>query len=402
MIRIGNVLILCAVAGLLTACAAVSKRMPSELHNMHDVLVKDNPNTCQLYHYNFERQAPRLFQEDQVDSLLDVIDYIKTECGPTATLETSRLLLLCETGRFSDTLVGPVTVAQMLRFRTEKEYSMWWLRHNVLLDYPEPQDNSHERFVEFQSKLAERVVATEQVGPSEESIGLFYSGRFDSSFSRIQADDMRGTKLRESYDELVSRTKMQFPERGHVSIQLGNWNPQGNNRLLGTHPELAVQLGAEWSRWRLDGTINYRFLSSREKFEVDSLGELVTTDKFNSWLFGGEVGYKVIDNARLSTDLFVGLGYEVIYSVTEARDPEEYKTHGSLGLSAGVRQRVFLDRESGWYVGGAARYSRVDYGNPRGTDLSGNTLTVSLITGWSYHATLKQFLKKLNYKGNWR
>ena len=402
MKQIVIVLVMCAISGLLSACAGLKSRMPMVLADMHELLVQDDPNTCRMYHYNFERQAPRLYQEGKIDSILNVIDYIKNECGPAANLEVSHLLLMCEGGRFADSLVGQVTVPQMLWYRTEEEFSAWWLRRSVLFGYGQPIDNTHEQFKEFQTQLAERVAAPENVEPSEESIGLFYSGSFDSAFSRIQADDMQGTGLRRSYDDLVARTRLQFPERGHFAFLLGNWNPQGNNRLFGPHVELGLQGGPEWHRWRLDFTINYRFSHSREMFIVDSLGQPVRTDKFNSWLFGGEIGYKVFDNATLSTDFFVGVGYDVVFSITEAGDPEEYKSHGSLALSAGIRQRVFLNHQSGWYLGGAVRYSKVDYGNSGGTDLSGNTLTVSLISGWSLHATLKQFLRKLNYKGNWR
>ncbi|MDX9859049.1 MAG: hypothetical protein RBT76_14780 [candidate division Zixibacteria bacterium] len=400
--RPGLTILALAAALFLVSCATVSKRMPEELSQWHDVLTQHDPNTCRKYHYNFEREAPRLYKEDQADSLLGAIDYIKTECGPAANLEVTRLLLISNQGMFDDSLVGSATIPQMLWHRTEREYRSWWSRWSLLYGSSGPIDNTHENFESFQLDLARHVAADSMLDREGRVLGRYYSGEFDEAFNSIQADSMRGTALRRNYDEYVERTKLQFPVRGNIALQAGNWNPQGANRLLGAHPELAVLIGGETKRWRLDGVIAYRFQRAKNKYDVDSLGHIVSTDDFDSWLFGGEAGFKILDLRRLSTDIFVGLGYDVIFSIEEEGDSEEWVSHGSLATSFGVRQRFFLNERAGWYVGAAVRYSMVDYGNTGGSDLGGNTLTVSLVTGWSYHETLKQFLKNLNYQGNWR
>jgi hypothetical protein len=290
----------------------------------------------------------------------------------------------------------------MLLYRSEQEYLMRWTRYDFLYGISQPVDNTHDNFTKFQADLAERLTSDSTLTPGGRTLGLFYSGSFDSAFSFIQSDQMKGTALRKSYDNFVARTKQEYPSRGNISLLIGSWRPRNNLSLLGNHPEIGMQMGGEGKLWRFDGIISYRFLSAKNKFTVDSLGHLVSTDKFNSWLFGAEVGLKFLDKSTFSTDIFAGIGYDVIYSVTQSTDPEEYVSHGSLSINFGLRHRIFLDRRTGWYIGGIARYSMVDYNNPGGTDLSGNTLTISIVTGWSFHETLGQFLKKLNYKGNWR
>ena len=395
-------LLLPVALSLLVSCASVSQRMPHELTQMHEFLTQDDPGKCRNYHYNYERQAPRLYHEGKPDSLLGAIDYIKTECGPAANLEVIRLLLLSEYGRFDDSLVGPATIPQMLWHRAEQEYALRWLRYAYLYGGSRPIDNTHDNFLEFRQDLAAQVAAVEEIDPSAQALGEFYAGNFDTAFALIQSDELQGSELQHYYEEYVQRTKTLFSTRGDIGFSLGSWRPQGDAELLGEHPEIGITLGGEGPHFRINATINYRFLSAENEFTVDSLGEPVQTDKFNSWLFGVDGGFKVIDNNFMSTDIFLGLGYDVIFSITEAGDPNEYQTHGSWAASFGVRQRFFVKKRTGFYVGLQARYSVVGYDNPGGTDLSGETVTLSLITGWSIHETLDQFLDKLNYKGSWR
>jgi hypothetical protein len=377
--------------------------MPQSLYrDMHQLLTQDDPNTCRKYHYNFERKAPRLYDADQRDSILDIIEYIKTECGPASNLEIARILLLADMGGFSDSLIGSSTISQMLWFRSEQEYLLDWQRRSLLYGYPRNLDNTYDNFHSFLTGIAEQAASDPEISPMGQTIGLYYSGQFDSAFTRVQSNELEGTALRENYDDFVQRVKNEFSRRGHIGFQVGDWIPKGNINRLGKHPDIGLQLGGEGNLFRGDAVISYKFLSAKEKYQVDSLGQLVPTDEFNCWLFGAEGGVKFIDRGRISTDLFIGVGWEVLLSVVEAGDPNTQKTHSSPFFSFGLRQRIFLDKRSGWYVGGAVRYSIVDYSNSGGTDLSGNALTVSIVTGWSIHETLKQFLTKLNYHGDWR
>jgi hypothetical protein len=395
-------IVLLIIVFFLISCSHISKRMPGELSQMHDFLTRDAPGRCYTFHYNFERQTPRLYHEQQMDSIFDAIEYIKTECGPTSNIEVTRLLLLADRGQFDDSLIGSATIPQMLWHRSEQEYLLRWKKWATLYGSSQSIDNTTDNFTKFRTELAQRISSNSNATPMGQTFGLFYSGAFDSAFNHIQSDELQGTVLRKNYDDYVNNIKHIFPSRGNIGILIGNWRPQGNNKLLGKHPDIGFQMGAEWKLWRVDAIISYRFLSAKNKYQVDSLSNIVATDEFDSWLFGIDGGVKFLDNSLFSTDLFIGIGYDAIYSLSKEGNPEEHIAHGSFAASFGLRQRVFLNRRTGWYIGGTARYSFVDYSNPRGTDLSGNTLTISIICGWSFHETLNQFLKKLNYKGNWR
>ncbi len=400
--RIKLLCILLVAQSCIASCAHVSNRLPQELSRMHDFLSEDDPGKCRKYHYNFERHAPRLYQENQIDSILSIVDFIKNECGPSADLEVVRLLLLMERDGFNDTLIGSATIPQMLWHRSKEERLLRWSHWDMLYGSEQPLDNTHDRFTEFITKLAAKVGSAANAAPSQQAIGLFYSGEFDSAFSKIQSRPMVRTALRENYAKFVEKTKKMFPTKGNVAFFTSSWRPRGANRLLGNHPEFGMQVGGEGRRWRSDFIVSYRFSSSKNRFVVDSLGTLVSTDEFNSWFIGLDGGYKFLDTKLFSADIFVGLAYDVLLSVTKDVDPKEYVNHRSLAASVGLRQRVFLNQKSGWYLGGMVRYSVVNYGNPRGTDLSGHTLTFSVVTGWSFQETLGAFLNKLNYKGNRR
>jgi hypothetical protein len=298
-------------------------------------------------------------------------------------------------------MVGASTIGSMLRHRSEQEFLLDQYDWDGLYGQ-NPMDRTHEKFTNFTSKLGSQLSEDRSVGECGRTIGLFYSGEFDSAFAVIQRPALRGTILGRSYQSFADRIKQKFPDDLNFALLLGNWNPQGENRLFGHHPDVGVQLGWEGRKFRADGTISYRFQSSDNPYTVDSLGNWVATTKFNSWLFGVDCGLKIFDTRTLSTDIFGGFAYDVVYSVTKATDPVEHVSHGSAGASIGLRQRIFVNARTGMYIGAMIRYSVVDYSNSGGTDISGNTVTVSAVIGWSVNETLQQFLKKLNYKGNWR
>ncbi len=387
---------------ILASCAQVSRRMPGELRDMHEFLTRDNPDNCRQYHYNFERQAPRLYAEQKPDSLLDVIDYIRTECGPAYNLEISRILLLADIGKFGDSLIGPATVPQMLWYRSEQERLIQWAQWNTLYGMSQPVDNTHDNFNEFVSELGEKLADDKSVGDEGHVMGLFYSGSYDSAFGIIQTDAFKKTAIRKSYNEYVSDIISKYGTRGNIALYIGSWRPQGNNEILGNHPEIGVQLGGEGNLFRADAVLAYRFMNTKNEYIVDSLGQLVSTNRFTSWMLGAEAGIKLFDNRILSTDIFIGLGYDAIYSARTDKNEDDFITHSSLSGSVGLRQRFFIDQKKGLYLGTIVKYNTVGYGNPGGTDLSGNTLTLSLVCGWSFNETLNQFLDKLNYKGSRR
>lgn len=385
----------------LVSCATMSRRMPHEtqFEDMGDFLTRNDPNACRTYHYNFEREVPRLYADEQRDSIFGVIEYIQSECGPASNLGVTRLLLLAEQGEFDDSLVGLSTVPQLLWHRTEQEYRSTWRQWDHLYGFGQPVDNTHDRFIEFQTELARQVADNEEANPSGRAIGLFYAGEYDSAFALIQADPMHGTALQHSYDDYVAFTKQRFPDRFNVAFLAGILIPQDDLAFLGNHPDLGLQIGGEGPRWRADVSVNYRFLSAKEEFTVEQGERLVSTDDFNSWLVAVDGGFKFLNNARQSSDVFVGIGYDVIHS---ARHEGHAENHEAISFSFGLRHRVFVNTRSGMYLGAQIRYTLVDYPNPNGTDLDGNTITVSLLSGWSLHETLWQFLKNLNYKGNWQ
>ncbi|MFZ1684583.1 MAG: hypothetical protein WAU88_10695 [Candidatus Zixiibacteriota bacterium] len=386
----------------LVSCTHFARKMPSEMRAMRGFLSQDNPDQCRTYIYNFERQTPRLYSDNQLDSILDLVDFMKTQCGPSTDIEVTRLLVTTRKGDFADSLIGSSTIPQMLWYRSDQEGILRWNRMRYLFGGDEPSDNSHENYNEFRSLLAGSIAGDSLYPREARLLGSFYSGKFDSALIRLQSEELRGTAMQRAYSNFVGDVKESFPTRANMAIMVGSWRPNDRLSLVGNHPELGFEFGAEGRRWRVDGLISYRFMSSKNRFTVDSLGHQIETDKFNDWYLGGEFGLKIFENSTLSTDVFGSLGYDGIATVAKAGDKGERVVADALSFGIGVRQRIFLSREAGWYIGGSARYNVLNYSNRGGTDLSGQAVTISVMTGWSFHETLYQFLKKLKYKGSWR
>lgn len=379
-----------------------SESAPDDKIRMHELLTqKDYMPECCRYFYNFEHLAPGLYHDNQSDSILNIIEFIKNECGHADDLEITRILLLADQGRFDDSLIDSSTIGLILGYR----WTLWRMAfcgfgsiYGRYLD----RDSISDNFIRFNIDLGRKVASNADIAPAGRMIGLICSGEADSAFIRIQSPEFAGTKLRYNYDEYVERVRNRFRAKGNVCFSVGSWIPSGNIRLLGNHPEIGGQLGAEWKKWRGDLDINLRFVSAKHKYLVDSLGYPVYTKKYFGLNFGIDVGRKVYDRGAFSTDLFLGIGNELIYSISVAGDPKEYVWHNSVGLSIGLRHRFFYDPGRRYYIGSIIRLSSVNYDNPHGTDLSGSALSILLMWGGNFRQDLSEHFREINYKGSWR
>ncbi len=370
---------------------------------MNRFLTQDDPTICRRYHYNFERQAPRLFAEQKIDSIRVAADFVNSECGPAANVEVTRLLLHLSQGSYGDSLVGSSTLSRMLWFRRQVQEEDWmcvysWDAHR----WGENNDNTRDKFIEFLKSLALLSGNRSPASPSAAIISQFYRGEYDSAFREMQQPAMQNTALGKSYVAHVRSIKKAYSEFGHLSFLIGGWNPQGANRRLGSFPEVGLQFGGETKRWRTDFALLFRPGDARDSITVDSAGSLVTTNRFEGGFLGLEQGLKFFDTRTQSADMFVSLGYELVYSKSLGGNPEEHVSHNSWSFGGGLRYRLFVFPRLGWYVGGIARYSFVDYPNPRGSDISGNTLSLSLVLGISGNATRRELLDDVNYRGDYR
>lgn len=91
-----------------------SKRLTSEYGQMHNLLTSRSQSDCPQYLYNAKREIPRLYTQNQTDSILDIIDYITEECGPSPHLSSTQLLVRIGQGKYADSLIGQGTIDQLL------------------------------------------------------------------------------------------------------------------------------------------------------------------------------------------------------------------------------------------------------------------------------------------------
>ena len=138
--------ILISIILILTSCGHVTNRMSNELADMHDYLTEKEQADCYKYNYNFQRKTPRLYDEKKLDSINSIFEYIKDECGPSTGLETARLLILTEQGKYDDSLIGEATIPQMLWLRSSDEFDSYWLGYRYAYGFNRPIDNSSGNF----------------------------------------------------------------------------------------------------------------------------------------------------------------------------------------------------------------------------------------------------------------
>jgi hypothetical protein len=95
-------------------------------------------------------------------------------------------------------------------------------------------------------------------------------------------------------------------------------------------------------------------------------------------------------------DVVGGIGYDGFEAISEDVDAGiGSKSINSLNINIGAGYRYYYKKNSGQYVCLQPRINAVNYANKGGSDLSGNTLSIRLIWGFSSNDGRDQQLQRL-------
>ncbi|UCH90220.1 MAG: hypothetical protein JSV49_06170 [Thermoplasmata archaeon] len=253
----------------------------------------------------------------------------------------------------------------------------------------------HTDFDQFIKNVAKEVQVETIPGSYTSLLCLLYQGKDSLTLTEIQQPVYNGTKIQTKYYEKIQEIHNEYGKpSSHYSISAGAWIPQGNNKLLGNHPEIGGSVGLTGALIQADIALAFRFLDSKQSYVMrDDLGSLQSTSKFQGWYLGADVSRELITVRNFSFDIVAGLGYDGFLGISGNED--ESKHVNSFNLNLGCKPKIFLDRYHTEYIGIQVRYNFVWYYTHGGTDLSGNTLSISLCYGRypksGYEDRLRQF-----------
>jgi len=184
-------------------------------------------------------------------------------------------------------------------------------------------------------------------------------------------------------DSSDEKAEMEIFTMADVSCFSGIWLPTGNAKLLGPHPIVGVKVGAVKKRFDFGALIEFRFIRSANTYQINYNNNTVSTHNFLGGLLSVYLNY---DIAKLSnSEIYVigGFGWDGFDAIE--KDPPTYPksiTINSFNYNLGIGGRFHFSKKSkSPYIGTELIYNFIDYENPKGTSIDGNTITIRLMYG---------------------
>lgn len=370
----------------------------AEDEGLYELLTEYEVGECPRFILNAEFLIARYNDEGKFDSVYMVLDYVEQRCGREHFFDYE-ILHQIELGEFPADYCEELLIEKMLD--ESGEPIPYWSSGMDDIDTDQMEFSPYHTFMK---NLAESLAARTDTNSIAHLVCRHYTGDRAYVMGRLRRNEFKGTCLQDEYNARVSRIEDDVRKlRGHLSGGLGVWIPGGNTDLLGVKPEIVVNVGTR-SRWfgvDLGGAV--RFLESSEFYELYYNERLVPSDDF----IGGYVGLSLTaqlfslgrnsvhlnSGGRYTGELFAGGGYDGFAATID----EESVGVDSYNLHFGLRLRYFYNKERTMFGGLQFKYSFVDYDTGGGTDLSGHTISVSVLYGFLGNIKAVREARRLHY-----
>ncbi len=362
--------------------------------NRNDIeyFMSDTSFTCQDINAHAEVLIPKYYEYSLLDSINDVIWFWEESCGVTEQTIRLKILLAIEQNRFAESVYDTNIIKDLLYYKSKATCTSFCFLFEG--EFYTPDQNNID---EITLKWAKRLDSIPDKSPIEDFFLKIYSHQFDNQFSRLSTETFDGTLLQKCY--LKEIKKNSYTVNGNIHFGLGAWIPTGNLKLLGGTPNLSVQMDINYKKWLFAGNFQMRFGRSSEVLQVYKSDSLWDCDKFLGGYLGMHSGYHLIKTRSNKFALTAGIGWDfsnfTLKESTEEDSTYIARTLHSLNLNAGFSYKYYIDD---WqFIGINGRFHFLFYRNRKGTNLSGNAITIGLIYGLVPYDAKRQNLINLEY-----
>lgn len=334
--------------------------------------------SCQDIFYNVSYLIPEYYGNGSLDTLNSLMEFWETNCGMSEPLIRCKILFAIDAGNFDENLYTNNIIDFLFTYKQSKRA----LESNYNFYNPfYNQQNFSLRLDNFTKTLAENLLHKTNLNPVERFFVEFYSDMFDKTFSILDSEKFAGTKIQEYYNQEIN---VETPKTiGHGSFFAGIWIPQNYLKIIGIHPAIGFSGGIKYKRLFADATLSFRFIKSPNTYLVEKDDSIWNTTHFFGGYIGLDMGYNLLTIKNECFDLLGGIafdGFDALSVKDKNSNNDISKSINTLNLNVGLGYKHLL--KSNNYVGFDLKYNFVDYKNLKGTNLSGNTITINLIYGF--------------------
>ena len=329
--------------------------------------------SCNHIFDNVSRLIPEFYEKGSKDTLQAIMAYWEDKCGVSEVFMRCKIIFSIDDGSFSDSLYNN----NILRLLRKYQHS---IKHggSYYYDYQRFDNFYSDHLNEFTVRLSKTLLETKELSSVERFFLRIYANDVDQTlYQMLDLDELDETRIKELY--------LQEKKSGylHSAWMLGIWLPQGHLHILGVHPYLGYRLGRKYPRLTVDLSVGAKFVNSSNTYQVYERDMIWNTNYFLGWYAGVDAGYELFRLWNNSIDLIGGIAWDGIKTLNEksevCKNEMITKNLHSLNLNIGLGYKFHFKNRR--YLGIDVKYNFVNFKNPHGTNLGGNTYTVNLIVG---------------------
>lgn len=382
-----------SIVGLLSFVFVSGAFAQEDTAGMRALLTAKQSEQCEQYVYNACMIIPDIYRRGQTDSVLQLLDFMESECGTRYFADLRRLIEI-DRGAFSGTLCGSETICflfEACRF-LQCVFSVGWTNR-----YQQSFARSlTPKYGEFIDSLSHSLLERTDSTTTAHYWLRFTTGDYSFLYRHLKAGDCPERCLQQAYDAKVSALLGErYKSRVHVGVIGGVWTLQDGADALGPKGEAGVRAGVYNNRLGIDLVLLVRFLKAKRSFIVVDEPKADTGRSFSGGTVGLDITYEMIRHRRHTIGLLGGVGYDWLGHIKE--EDRDRATSESLNLNLGCRYLLAYGGKRTHYIGLDLRYHVLNYATGGGTDLSGNAVSLSLTWGWLVNLGVGDELNELGY-----
>ena len=377
--------------------SAIEQMMTRHAPDMYDVS------------YNIATLVPGLYRENKIDTVSAMLAYSEDHFGSTYVTVPMRILLQIKDGTFKEELkkadAGTGTDGDYY-----EQYIIAYLVNYHNLHYGtinfgnyEEVRKDYDAYFAFLADVAGSLVDKPGLTPVAQFLVKYLHQPSEAMMDELDRPAYNNTRLQKAWRAYVNKNR----HFSGTSIGLigGVWMPQGNLSTLGAHPYLGFLLGGKIDKLTIDLDINFRFLKSPNYYFVQVDGLQYATNYFFGGYIGADGAYELFRNKKNEIDVLAGVAYSGFDAFKDNSSnnnnnnnnngPQKSVNTFEVNVGAGYRyyiRHTYHNNRSRWntqtrqsenltYLGLQAKYNFDNYNNTGGTDLTGNSFTISVIYG---------------------
>jgi len=361
-------------------------------------LLKAKAPTCEDIAYNSTLLIMKYYENQNLDSAKIILNYWRDMCGLSEPIIRTQILFSIEDNTFDESLYDIRIIDYVFSYidRIETSQPELLYYNNKFYFGFVPIGRIYDNFTK---ELAFKLIDKQPYNSLKLFYCRFYANQIIYPIKEIRDNPIYNeTKIKQLYLNEVNKY-LDLPDY-NVNLYAGVWMPTGNAKLLGNHPFVGFQTGVRFKKMTYNLNMGIKFLNSENEYQFQIDGIIDTSTYFFGGYLGADIERAIIKTERYQFDLLSGIAYDgfnVINSDTNDDNPDNdiSRSLNSLNINFGLGYKHYFNRNG--YIGVQGRYNFVNYNNSGGTDLSGNTITITFLFGGFSNPTEYQNLNALRY-----